>query len=78
MPIEPPSQPWKVVTMDFVTNLPKSTASAYMCTLVVDRLTKMANYLPCRKDINSLELARIFEEVITKPEQGVSSNIITN
>jgi hypothetical protein len=76
MPIEPPSQPWKGVTMDFVTDLPESTASTYTGILVVDRLTKMAIYLPCRKDVDSLELARIFEEVITK--HGVPSNIVTD
>jgi hypothetical protein len=77
MPIEPPSQPWKGVTMDFVTDLPESTASAYTSILVVDRLTKMAIYLPCRKDVDFPELARmIFEEVICKHD--IPSNIITD
>jgi hypothetical protein len=66
------------VTMDFVTDLPESTASAYTSILVVvDRLTKMAIYLPCRKDVDSPELARmIFEEVICKHD--IPSNIITD
>jgi hypothetical protein len=78
MPIEPPNQPWEGVTMDFVTDLPESTASAYTGILVVvDRLTKMAIYLPCRKDVDSPELARMFfEEVICK--HGVPSNIVTD
>jgi hypothetical protein len=78
MPIELPSQPWEGVTMDFVTDLPESTASAYTGILVVvDRLTKMAIYLPCRKDVDSPELARMFfEEVICK--HGVPSNIVTD
>jgi hypothetical protein len=78
MPIEPPSQPWDGETMDFVTNLPQSTASANTGILViVDRLTNMAIYLPCRKDVNSPELARMFfEEVICK--HGVPSNIVTD
>jgi hypothetical protein len=78
IPIEPPSQPWEGVTMDFVTDLPESTASAYTGILViVDRLTKMAIYLPCRKDVDSPELARMFfEEVICK--HGVPSNIVTD
>jgi hypothetical protein len=78
MPIEPPSQPWEGVTMDFVTDLPESTASANTGILVVvDRLTKMAIYLPCRKDVDSLELERMFlEEVICK--HGVPSNIVTD
>jgi hypothetical protein len=78
MPIEPPNQPWEGVTMDFVTDLPESTESAYTGILVVvDRLTKMAIYLPCRKDVDSPELARMFfEEVICK--HGVPSNIVTD
>jgi hypothetical protein len=66
MPIKPPNQPWEGVTIDFVTDLPESTASAYTGILVVmDRLTKMAIYLSCRKDVDSPELARMFfEEVI--------------
>jgi hypothetical protein len=78
MPIEPLSQPWEGVTMDFVTDLPESTALAYTGILViVDRLTKMAIYLPCRKDVDSQELARMFfEEVICK--HGVPSNIVTD
>ena len=64
--------------MDFVTDLPESTASAYTGILdIVDRLTKMAIYLPCRKDIDSPELARMFfEHVICK--HGVPDNIITD
>jgi hypothetical protein len=78
MPIEPPSQPWEGVTMDFVIDLTESTESAYTGILVVvDRLTKMAIYLPCRKDVDSLELARMFfEEVICK--HGVPDNIVTD
>jgi len=78
MPLTPPSRPWEEVTMDFVTDLPESTASRYTGILViVDRLTTMAIYLPCRKDIDSPGLARmIFEHVICK--RGVRDNIVTD
>jgi hypothetical protein len=58
--------------------LPESTASGYTGILViVDRLTKMAIYLPCRKDINLPQLARLFfEHVICK--RGVPDNIVTD
>ena len=63
MPLPAPSRPWEVLTMDFVTDLQESTASEYTGILViVDRLTKMATYLPCRKDIDSPDLARMFFE----------------
>jgi len=66
MPLEAPSQPWEDVTMHFVPDLPESTASGYTGILVMmDRLTKIAIYLPCRKDIDLPELARLlFEHVI--------------
>jgi hypothetical protein len=78
MLLEPSSRPWEGVTIDFVTDLPESTASGYTGILViVDRLTKMAIYLPCRKDIDSPELARLFfEHVICK--RGVPDNIVTD
>jgi hypothetical protein len=64
--------------MDFVTDLPESTASGVTGILViVDRLTKTAIYLPCRKDIDSPELARLFvEPIICK--YGVPHNIVTD
>jgi len=78
MPLVIPSRPWEGVTMDFITALPESAASGDTGILViVDRLTKMAIYLPCRKDIDSPELARlIFEHVICK--RGVPDNIVTD
>ena len=78
MPLEIPSRPWERVMMDFVTDLPESTASGYTGILViVDRLTKMPIYLACRKDIDSPELARLFfEHVICKC--GLPDNIVTD
>jgi hypothetical protein len=53
MPLPPPYYPWDGITMDFVTDLPESTKSGYTRILViVDQLTKMAIYLPCRKDMD--------------------------
>jgi hypothetical protein len=64
--------------MDFVMDLPESTASGYTgISVIVDRMTKMAIYLPCRKDINSPELAQMFfKHVICK--HGVPDNIVTD
>jgi hypothetical protein len=61
-------QPCEGVTMAFVTDLSESTASGYTDILiVVDRLTKMAIYLPYHKNVDSPELVRMFfEQVICK------------
>jgi len=78
MPLPPPLHPWEETTMDLVTDLPESTTSGFTNIVVmVDRLTKMAIYLPCRKNIDSPELARmIFKHVIGK--YCIPDNIITN
>jgi len=74
----PPSRPLDGVTMDFLTDLPESTASRFMGILViVDQLTKMVNHLPHRKNTDSPELAGMFfKHVICK--HGVQNNIVTN
>jgi len=78
MPLKIPSWPWEGVTMNFVTDLPESMASGYTGILIiVDGQTKMAIYLPCRKDIDSPELARLFcLNVICM--RGVPDNIVTD
>jgi len=78
MPLEKSSPPWEGVMMDFVTDLPQSTASVYTGILVnVDRLTKMAIYIPCHKDIDLPELARLFfDHDICK--RGVPDDMVTD
>jgi hypothetical protein len=78
MPLAPPLRPWEEVTMDFVTDLSEATTSGYTGPqVIVDRLTKMAIYLPCRKDIDSPELARMFfEHLICKRSNPY--NIVTD
>ena len=73
-----PDRPWQGLTMDFVTDLPKSTACDYMSiAVIIDRLTKYAIYLPCRKDLDSPELAKMFfEHVMCK--HGIPDHIITD
>jgi hypothetical protein len=77
IPLSLHSRPWAKLTTNFVTNMPESTASGYTRILViVDSMTKIAIYLPCWKDIDYPELARMFfEHVIRK--HGVPDNIST-
>jgi len=51
--------------MDFITDLPPSielgeTRASDSILVIVDRYTKTVKYIPCRKTIDSLELAKIF------------------
>ncbi|GJP49952.1 hypothetical protein CLOM_g9109 [Closterium sp. NIES-68] len=59
-PLEPPQRQWQYVTMDFVTGLPAGSSGNDAVLVVVDRLTKMAHFAPCRKTITAEETARLF------------------
>jgi len=49
---EAPDRPWKSISMDFITDLPKSEGNDAIL-IVIDRLTKMAHFLPCTKEMNA-------------------------
>jgi transposase InsO family protein len=58
-----PTKPWEEISMDFITDLPPSESgkAVYDAILVVvDRFTKMARYLPVRKDMDAEGLANVF------------------
>jgi hypothetical protein len=60
-PLGVPEYPWKVIGMDFVTDLPKS--SKLLCTailILVCHLTKMAHFVPCHKEITYEETTDLF------------------
>ncbi|GJP59656.1 hypothetical protein CLOP_g14234 [Closterium sp. NIES-67] len=53
-------RPWQHMTMDFVTGLPTGPSGNDAVLVVVDRLTKMAHFAPCRTMITAEETARLF------------------
>ena len=62
-PLEVPIRRWSSVSVDFITGLPesrigKSSFNAIM--VVVDRLSKMAHYIPCRDTCTAEEFAQLF------------------
>ena len=63
--IPQPTNPFEVVTMDFITSLPPSHwhSQVYDAVLVmIDVYCKYAIYLPCHKDITVEELAELLYE----------------
>lgn len=45
-PLPIPSQPWSVITMDFITDLPNTRDGNVGILTVVDKFSKMAHYMP--------------------------------
>jgi hypothetical protein len=75
-PIPVPSQPFEVISMDFITELPKSRNGCDAILVVVDKLTKYALFIPTVGTISEKETAGLFfKHVIRKfgiPRQVIS------
>ncbi|GJP35642.1 hypothetical protein CLOM_g20160, partial [Closterium sp. NIES-68] len=75
--LEPPQRPWQHVTMDFVTGLPAGPSGNDAVLVVVDRLTKMAHFAPCRTTITAEETARLFISTVVRLH-GIPAVIISD
>ncbi len=62
--------------MDFIVDFPKSK-SFDSVFVVVDHLTKMANFVPCNKTITGKETTRLFLENVYK-YHGLPDDIISD
>jgi len=58
-PNEAPDRPWKLISMDFITDLPKSEGNDPIL-IVIDRLTKMAHFLRCTKEMDARQFSELF------------------
>ncbi|GJP42842.1 hypothetical protein CLOM_g2370, partial [Closterium sp. NIES-68] len=76
-PLEPPQRPWQHVTMDFVTGLPAGSSGNDAVLVVVDRLTKMVHFAPCRTTITAEETARLFISTVVRLH-GIPAAIISD
>ncbi|GJP29614.1 hypothetical protein CLOM_g18793, partial [Closterium sp. NIES-68] len=76
-PLESPQRTWQYVTMDFVTGLPAGSSENDAVFVVVDRLTKMTHFAPCRTTITAEETARLFISTVVRVH-GIPATIISN
>nr|GEY56282.1 reverse transcriptase domain-containing protein [Tanacetum cinerariifolium] len=64
---------WDKITMDFITNLPRSKNGHDTIWVIVDRLTKSAYFLAIKEDYSTKRLARIYiDEIVVRHEVSVS------
>ncbi|GJW67296.1 putative reverse transcriptase domain-containing protein [Tanacetum coccineum] len=70
-----PEWKWDNITMDFITKLPKSSQGFDTIWVIVDRLTKSANFLPIRENDPLDKLARLYLNWIVA-RHGIPASII--
>lgn len=63
-PLGVPTAKWEVVSMDFITGLPRTQKGHDALMVVVDKLSKMAHFIPCRTTDTALDTARHFVKEI--------------
>jgi hypothetical protein len=76
-PLELPYTPWTSIAMDFITDLPLSEDCDQLW-VIVDRFTKMAHFIPLKKEQKTAEyLVKIFTHEIWR-FHGIPTDIISD
>ncbi|KAI3828160.1 hypothetical protein L1987_02257 [Smallanthus sonchifolius] len=76
-PLEIPEWKWERITMDFITKLPRTAKGHDTIWVIVDRLTKSAQFLPIRETYSSKKLAKVFiNEIVSR--HGVPLSIVSD
>ncbi|KAJ9520727.1 hypothetical protein QJQ45_007586 [Haematococcus lacustris] len=59
-PLTVPGYRWEHVSMDLVTKLPTGTHGYDAICVIVDRLSKMVHFVPCKEAMNAMAFTRLF------------------
>jgi hypothetical protein len=74
-PNKVPNRPWGIVTCDFIVALPESEGFTAIM-VVIDRLTKMAHFIPCTNNVDAFQTAQLFMKRVFRfhgvPDQVIS------
>ncbi|GKE88131.1 putative reverse transcriptase domain-containing protein [Tanacetum coccineum] len=70
---EIPVWKWEGIAIDFVTKLPRTSSGHDTIWVIVDRLTKLAYFLPMREDYKMERLARLYlNEIVDRHDMPIS------
>eukprot|EP00253_Pinus_taeda_P027558 PITA_27558 len=75
-PIAIPEWKWEVISMDFITGLPKTMTKHDSITVIVDRLTKASQLIPMKSTFSTSDITQVFTRDVVRLH-GVPKNIVS-
>jgi hypothetical protein len=76
-PLSVPKWKWEEIGMDFVIGLPRTQKGNDSIWVIIDRLTKVAHFIPVKDTFEEATLARIYLKEIVRLH-GISQRIVSN
>jgi hypothetical protein len=76
-PYDVPMSKWEVISMDFVVGLPLTSHRHNAILVIVDKLTKSANFIPVRDTYDITDVAHVFVNEVIRLH-GIPKKIISD
>jgi hypothetical protein len=76
-PLPIPDKPWDAISMDLITQLPRTKKDMNAIAVFVDRLSKQDIFVPTMTSVSAKELAHLFFQHVYR-YHGIPSSIVSD